>query len=105
VIPILSTIPDIRNGYERYPERVAKINEIIVSVASDHGTPVWDLWADLQPLPSLGLSEDGLHLSTPANGGTGNFNQDMLTRYGFNLRNFRLLRILDNMNLHLRPSE
>ena len=103
VIPILSTIPDIRVGDQRYRERVAKINEIIISVAYNHQIPVWDLWADLQALPNRGLTGDGLHLSAPASGATGVFSAAMLTQYGFNLRNFRLLSVLDQMNLHLRP--
>lgn len=92
VIPVLSTIPP-RN---QYPGRAEAYNQLIVDVARELGLPLWDFYAAVTTLPNAGLSEDGIHISTPpsrfedAANFTGNYLQ-----YGYVMRNLTMLQCLD----------
>lgn len=91
VIPVLSTIP-LRRDYE---ERSAAYNEIILRVASETGTSLWDYRSAMNTLPNNGLSQDGLHPSMPPEGfaESANFTGEYL-QYGYVLRNLMALHVL-----------
>jgi uncharacterized protein YgiM (DUF1202 family) len=91
VIPVLSTIP------ERVNHDVSGFNAIIIETAWAYDVPVWDLWAALRPLPNYGRSDDGIHLSAPPPGNYGQAAdfQPANMAYGYVVRNFTALQVLD----------
>lgn len=93
VLPILSTLPDIRNGNQLHAGRVLEFNGVIWRVAHDFGVPLWDYWYAMQGLPGLGLESDGIHPSYPPSRETAIFTPDLLI-YGYNMRNLTALQIL-----------
>jgi hypothetical protein len=94
VIPVLSTIPDIRSA-PIFGERVHEFNAIIREVAAIHGLPLWDYWLALQDLPNKGLGPDDYHPSgDPDTGSTVIFTPEGLT-HGFTMRNLTALLVLD----------
>lgn len=101
ILPILSTIPDLRVP-EDNPGRdvcVYAYNDIIRSFTEQYSIPLWDYWAQMQGLPNLGLSDDGIHPSAPEHQETGIFSSENL-QYGYTLRNLAALQILDNLTGH-----
>lgn len=93
VIPVLSTIPDRLDW--RYSEALF-FNEFIVETARTYDIPLWDYWGAMRSLPNFGISADGMHPSL-APGETlaaAVFMPENL-RYGYTLRNFTALQVLD----------
>jgi len=93
VIPVLSTIPDQVGTLGQ--GRVGQFNDIVRRLAAEYDVPLWDYWLAMQPLPSRGLSSDGIHPSLdPRTGETGLLTPQGL-RYGYNIRNLTALMVLD----------
>jgi uncharacterized protein YgiM (DUF1202 family) len=92
VIPVFSTIPP--RG--QYPGRAEEYNQAIINVAQELGLPLWDFYSALMTLPNAGMSEDGLHVSSPPRGfeDAANFTGDFL-QYGYVMRNLTMLQVLD----------
>ncbi len=90
VIPVLSTIPP-QLGWDF---QVRQYNRVIVNVAGLYQVPLWNYWLAMTELPSLGLSFDGVHPSSPPDGAhTTNFTPEFL-QYGYTKRNLMALEIL-----------
>jgi hypothetical protein len=90
VIPVLSTIPPMRD----YEEKVEEFNLAIITVAEEYDVPIWNYWLALQDLPGEGLSLDGIHPSSPLdNAGTTLFTEENL-EYGYTVRNLMALEVL-----------
>jgi len=91
VVPMLSTVP---------PLLLSQANEqahnlAIIRVAQAHNVPLVNLWLAVQPLPNLGMSDDGVHLSgPPSNAGTTLFNGTYI-EYGYTMRNLVTLQGLE----------
>ena len=95
VIPILSTIPDRRDTAVA-AARVPAFNRAIVAVARARSIPLMDLHAALAPLPTQGISEDGVHPNVWVHDNSpqaAHFNPEAL-RFGYNVRNLLALRTL-----------
>lgn len=92
VIPVLSTIPP-KQYNPATDGRVAEFNQVIVSLAQGYDVPLWNYWQTMAALPNNGLDPDGVHPSTPPDGGTGVFDAEHL-RYGYTARNLGALQIL-----------
>ena len=96
VIPVLSTIPQIKLSLDpRLPGQVAQFNQIIADVASANNVPLWNLAAALNSLPNQGLGSDEVHLSVGPDG-SGNFSSADLS-YGMNVRNLTAVQVLDKL--------
>lgn len=93
VLPIVSTIPDIRVGNADFEGKVYEFNAVIFRMARANGALIWDYWAAMQNLPNLGLSGDGVHPSEPPNGESGVMTGDQL-QFGYTLRNLTALQML-----------
>jgi peptidoglycan/LPS O-acetylase OafA/YrhL/lysophospholipase L1-like esterase len=91
-IPVMSTLPP-NTGYPEAAARIPTFNRIVRAIAQGRGVPLVDLHDALEPLPSRGISSDGLHPSVAAEGGC------VLTaaglQYGYNVRNLLTLEALD----------
>jgi hypothetical protein len=99
VIPVLSTIPP--RGSAAADEWVRRYNLVVEAFARDRRLPMHDLYADLDPLPGHGVSNDGVHSSVEYSGRMPDacrFDPSGL-RYGFNVRNLRTLELLDRLRL------
>ena len=75
------------------------MNDVIRAVASARQSPLVDLYAALDPLPSHGVSNDLVHPSVePVDGGTwsADFTPSGLS-YGFEVRNLTALQMLDRL--------
>ncbi len=92
VIPVLSTLPP-QTISEGRAEIMPDYNAVVLAVAQRNHVPVWNYWRALQPLPNLGLSEDGLHPSENADLGDSNFTEAAL-QYGFPVRSLTALQVL-----------
>ncbi|HMM30023.1 MAG TPA: SH3 domain-containing protein [Aggregatilineaceae bacterium] len=92
VIPVLSTIPP-KQYNPATDGRVAEFNQVIVSLAQAYDVPLWNYWQTMTALPNNGLDPDGVHPSTPPDGGTGVFDAEHL-RYGYTARNLGALQVL-----------
>ncbi len=95
VIPIVSTIP-YRHDNPELEGRVAAYNDVIIRVAMAHAAPLWNYWLAVEPLPSNGVSTDGVHPSVPPDHNTGIFDGFHL-QYGFTMRNLTALQVLNNL--------
>jgi len=84
VIPILSTKADDLEGDNR-------INRIIVDVAADYHTPLWNFWQAVQPLPNHGLQDDMQHLTFAGP----DFGNDSVMLAAWPWRNLTALQALD----------
>ncbi len=95
VIPVLSTLPpkpvDVFNA-----ARVDEFNRVIVGVARAYDIPLWNYWQALQSLPNRGISDDGVHPSTPPDNLNCHFDAEHLN-YGFPVRNLTALQVLDQL--------
>ena len=94
VVPVLSTIPDIRLGGSAFDDSVFTINQIIADVAEQYGVPLWNYWRATHGLPFDGIG-DGLHPNT-APQGSGYFGAGGLA-YGMNVRNLTALETLQKV--------
>ncbi|MEZ4409893.1 MAG: GDSL-type esterase/lipase family protein [Polyangiales bacterium] len=97
-VPAVSTIPD-RADSAAAETRALEVNAAIRAVAAARHVPLLDYWAALQPLPSHGVSSDGIHPNAyVADGVT---SACTLTaaglRYGYNVRNLTAIQMLDRM--------
>jgi uncharacterized protein YgiM (DUF1202 family) len=92
VIPVFSTLPP----RPQYPGRAEEYNQRIIHVAQELGLPLWDFYSVMLTLPNSGLSDDGLHPSTPPSRfeDAANFTGDFL-QYGYVMRNLTMLQVLD----------
>lgn len=91
IVPILSTIPPIRNATQNAV--VPKLNLIVRKVAAEAKVPLMDFHATLVDLPRYGLSNDGIHPAA-ASSGACSFSSSAL-RAGYNQRNLLTLTALD----------
>ncbi len=94
-VPVLSTIPD-RNDSELAEARAMELNAVVRGLAASRRLPLIDYWAAAHPLPSRGISDDGVHPSVYMNGGDtapADFSAEGL-RYGYNVRNLTALQML-----------
>ncbi len=94
VIPVLSTIPSSR----LYAPQAQQVNDAIRTLARTRDLPLWDLYAQLEPLPDRGLLWDGIHLSEAEDSffSSTDFTPENL-RFGAPMRNLRALEILDHI--------
>ena len=96
VIPILTTFPTHPSFY---PTESEAFNQSLHSIATQFQIPIIDLRTVSQSLPDFGVGIDHYHLSSD---GTERVNlngeQD---RYGFTLRNFMTIRVLDELRQNL----
>jgi LysM repeat protein len=90
IIPVISTIPPMTGRSDG--ARVPVFNTIIKALAREYDIPLWDYWAALQPLPSYGLTLDGVH-PTYSSYST-DFAPENL-KYGMTTRNLTALQALD----------
>ncbi len=95
VIAVVSTIP-YRFDNQALLGRVGAYNDAIVRVALAHSAPLWNYWLAMEPLPSNGISTDGLHPSVPPDGNTAIFD-GMHLGYGFTVRNLTAIQVLNNL--------
>jgi len=92
VIPVLSTIPP-KQYNPATDGRVPEFNQVIISLAQSYDVPLWNYWQTMTTLPNNGLDPDGVHPSTPPDGGTAIFDAEHL-RYGYTARNLGALQVL-----------
>lgn len=90
-IPILSTLPP-NNADSGADSRVPKANAIIRAIAQGRQVPLVDYHRELLPLPSRGISSDGIHPSVSPSGAC-QLNSSGL-QYGYNVRNLVSLEAL-----------
>ncbi len=95
VIPVLSTIPYRRDSPE-LQDRTALYNDAILRVALTYNVPLWNYWLAVEPLPSNGVSVDGVHPSVPPDQNTAIFD-NMHLLYGFTMRNLTALQVLNRL--------
>ena len=96
VIPVLSTIPDIKLSPDpTLVTRVEEYNQIIADVAGTNNVPLWNLSAALSSLPNQGLGSNEVHLSVGPDG-SGDFATTDLS-YGMNVRNLTAIEVLDKL--------
>lgn len=100
-IPILSTIPPV-NGDASTDARVPLFNLIVRAIAQGRQVPLVDLHDELVPLPSRGISSDGLHPTVSPSGACDL--TDAGLQYGFNVRNLITLEALDRARAALAGS-
>ncbi|MBN1122342.1 MAG: hypothetical protein JXJ17_14805 [Anaerolineae bacterium] len=88
VIPVLSTIP-----WNKFRDP-APYNTAIITVARTYNVPLVDFYSVVDHLPNRGVGEDGVHLSIPPGGESGDFSSNNL-QYGYTMRNLVTLQVLD----------
>jgi hypothetical protein len=95
VIPVLSTIPHRFDSAAR-AALVIPYNQIVTDVAGEQRVPVWNYWLALQKpgMVNGGIGGDGIHPNVA--GGGGDFGAQGL-RYGYNVRNFTALQVLEKV--------
>ena len=84
VLPVLATKADNLEGDE-------SINATIVRLAQEYDLPLWNFWAEVQPLPGHGLVEDGAHLTHAPN----RFDDPLVMKAAWPWRNLSTLQVLD----------
>jgi len=92
VIPVLSTIPP-KHYNAATDGRIFEFNDIIIATARAYDIPLWDYYSAMAALPGEGLSSDGVHPSSAADGLNAVFDAQHL-RYGYPMRNFTALQVL-----------
>jgi hypothetical protein len=94
IVPVLSTIP-IRIGYE---QQVADFNHLVKKLSAEYSIPLWDFGQAMRFLPHAGLSEDGVHPSSPPGPSryAADFSAENL-QYGYVLKNISALHVLDRL--------
>jgi GDSL-like lipase/acylhydrolase family protein len=95
VVPVISTIP-YRLDNQDLTNRVAAYNDVIIRIAAAHRAPLWNYFLAMEPLPSNGLTGDGIHPSVPPDQNTAVFDGFHL-QYGFTMRNLTALQVLNNL--------
>jgi len=90
-IPILSTMPP-NNGDSSADARIPTANLIVRAIAQGRRIPFVDYYRELLPLPSRGISSDGIHPSVSPSGAC-ELNAAGL-QYGYNVRNLVSLEAL-----------
>ncbi len=94
VIPVISTIPNRLDKQEEVP----LFNAIIRDIARKYNIPLWDYKAILDTLPGEGLSGDGVHPNSSPRGGVGQGDFTAINLdYGFPMRNFNAVQILQSL--------
>jgi lysophospholipase L1-like esterase len=88
VIPVLSTIP-----WNRFRDP-APFNAVIITTARAYDIPLVDFYSVVDRLPNHGVGEDGVHLSIPPGGESGDFSSYNL-QFGYTMRNLVTLQALD----------
>ena len=91
VVPILSTIPPLRNRTQ--DAVVPSMNAIVRQVAAENLVPLMDFHLVLENLPKHGISGDGIHPFAAAAGACDFSEQGLLA--GYNQRNELTLQALD----------
>lgn len=92
IIPILSTIPN-RLDRPEVTDRVPVFNQIISEIAHTHQIPLWDYHSAMQLLPEGGLTQDGIHPSSPAENAAFHLSETNLWA-GYVIRNLTGLQML-----------
>ncbi len=95
-IPVLTTFTWCQTGEQE--EKGLLFNLITVNVAREYNIPLINFWRAAQALPYCGLM-DRTHLSKPAEGTTGYFDEAGL-QYGHTLRNLLTLQTLDALRIY-----
>lgn len=93
VIPVLSTIPP-KHYNPATDGRVAEFNQVIIATARGYDIPLWDYGLTMRNMSGEGLALDGVHPSSPPDGGNTIFDEEHL-QYGFPVRNLTALQVLD----------
>jgi lysophospholipase L1-like esterase len=90
-VPILSTIPP-RNDSDSLAAQVLDFNNVVRNIASTRHLPLIDYYVAMMPLPSHGISDDGIHPNLYLDeGGT---LTDTALQYGYNTRNLTFLQMM-----------
>lgn len=91
VIPVFTTIPPRLH----IPGRAESYNQVIISIAAEHGLPLIDYYSAMVTLPDSGMNPDGIHPSVPPLGfeQSGDFTGNNL-QYGYVMRNLTVLQAL-----------
>lgn len=98
VIPVISTLPP-RNGFD---QRINEYNNLLVSLASEYGIPLWDYHLAMIGLPNFGLDGDGTHPSVPPEGLNNGANfQFPFLNYGYVMRNLTALQMLEALRINV----
>ncbi len=90
-IPILSTLPP-NNADSGADSRIPKANAIVRAIAQGRRIPLVDYHRELLPLPSRGISSDGIHPSVSPSGACQLDSAGL--QYGYNVRNLVSLEAL-----------
>jgi len=99
VVPILSTIPPMRDAGKR--AIIVKMNRVVRKVAAEARVPLMDFHLAVRDLPRFGLSGDGVHPFQAATGAC-DF-RGVAMDAGYNQRNLLTLRALDATRRALAP--
>jgi lysophospholipase L1-like esterase len=99
IVPILSTIPPLRDT--RRNPIIVKMNEIVRKVAAQASIPLMDFHLAVRDLPRFGLSQDGIH-PFEAKTGACDFRAPAMNA-GYNQRNLLTLRALDGVRRAALP--
>jgi hypothetical protein len=94
VVPVLSTLPP----RAEYNDNIIAYNQVIASLSTSYGVPLWDLYTAVAGLPNQGHGGDGIHLSIPPNApaSTTDFSAANL-QFGTTMRNLTALQMLDTV--------
>lgn len=93
VLPIVVTFPNQPGQIERS----MLYNQIVANAAADYRLPLLNLWRAFEPLPDGGIDpEQPTHMTRPASGETGSF-QEADLQAGHNLHNLLSLQALDTV--------
>ena len=103
VVPVMSTIPPRADG-EPYNSRASRFSDVVRSLAATRHLPLIDYNLALQPLPSYGLSPDGIHPNTyvdPTDSETDacDFTSAGL-RFGYNMRGLTAIQMLARLRAY-----
>jgi hypothetical protein len=95
IIPVLSTIPEVEIADPTLPGAMNEYNQTIADVADSLTIPLLNLWVGLNPLPSMGVGSDLVHLTVSPNG-SGQMDAANIV-YGMNYRNLVSLATLNKL--------
>jgi GDSL-like Lipase/Acylhydrolase family len=94
IVPILSTLPP-RDDKPSLDAWIPTFNAVIRGMAQGRQIPLVDFHRELQPLPSHGLSSDGVHPNAYTSAGDACTLTTEGLDYGYNVRNWITLTGLD----------
>jgi hypothetical protein len=95
VIPVMTTIVVLPDQERLSFDDAIQINNYMLNVADQYGTPVINLWSAVQPLPDYGIGPDRTHLKAKIGEFCSFDGAEQL--YGGTLRNLLTLQALDEL--------